>query len=269
MKKFLKFTALTLVVLVSFSVMCGCSLFANNSTNGSNKQVGEGFTQSTITLYDGDQSTQCVAQYGQTATITVPIKKGYYLEGYFDAQEGGTKYFDAKGDSLLKWEKTFPSVFYARWGDISTLEQKITVFGNEPKSGSYSGQRTAEVKLNDEFISALKSNFDGKLKIEYSIDLATAKGWDTAGYDTASPIGMYIKGYDNSGAERHTIFIHTPEIETYTTFKGSAEIDATDFVNGNMYIVVWNTKSHMGSYAYPVFYSRNLTLSISFVEENK
>ena len=259
-----KFTALILMVLVSFSVMCGCSLFANNSTNGSNKQVGEGFTQSTITLYNGDQSTQCVAQYGQTATITVPIKKGYYLEGYFDAQEGGTKYFDAKGDSLLKWEKTFPTVFYAHWGDIFTLQQDVIVFGNELKDGGNSGQRTAKIKLNDEFISALKSNFDGKLKIDYSIDLKTGTG-----YETASPIGMYIKGYDNSGAERYTIFTHTPSIGTFSTFTGSAEVDAADFLDGNVYIVVWNTRKYMGAWAYPVYYSRNLTLSISFVEENK
>ena len=255
MKKLIRSIVLTLTLCLLFSFMTGCSLFADKN------EVGEGFTQSTLTLYDGETSTQYVAKYGEKATITVSTKKGYYLEGYFDAQEGGTKYIDGEGKSLLDWDKSFPTTLYARWSDISTLIQEISVFGNEPKTGGSSGQRTATIELNDNIKTALKSNFDEKIKIEYTIDLKTGSGW------TASPIGMYVKGYESSGAERYTIFTHTPPVNEFETFTGSVEISATDFVDGNIYIVVWNTEAQNGSWAYPVYYSRNLTLKISIVSE--
>lgn len=255
MKKLIRSIVLTLTLCLLFSFITGCSLFADKN------EVGEGFTQSTLTLYDGDNSTQYVAKYGEKTTITVSTKKGYYLEGYFDAQEGGTKYIDGEGKSLLNWEKSFPTTLYARWSDISTLIQQISVFGNEPEDGGFGGQRTATVELSDELKSALKSNFDEKIKIEYTIDLKTGSGW------TASPIGMYVMGYDNYGAERYEVFTHTPTVGEFSTFTGSVEIAAADFVDGNIYIVVWNTKAQNGSWAYPVYYSRNLTLNISIVTE--
>ena len=255
MKKFIKSLCLTVAICILFSFMTGCSLFADKD------EVGEGFTQSTLTLYDGENSTQYVAKYGEQAQITVSTKKGYYLVGYFDAKEGGTKYIDSEGKSLLDWEKSFPTTLYARWNDISALVQEINVFCGDPEDGGSSGQRTAEIKLNDELKSALKSNFDEKLKIEYTIDLKTGSGW------TASPIGMYIKGYESSGAERYTIFTHTPPVNEFGTFTGYVEIAATDFVDGNIYVVVWNTEKQNGSWAYPVYYSRNLTLNISIVTD--
>ena len=255
MKRLIRSIVLTLTLCLLFSFLTGCSLFADKN------EVGEGYTQSTLTLYDGETSTQYVAKYGEKASITVSTKKGYYLEGYFDAQEGGTKYIDGEGKSLFDWEKSFPTTLYARWSDVSTLVQEVSVFDNEPKDGGSSGQRTATIELNDALKSALKSNANGKIKIEYSIDLKTGSGW------TPSPIGMYVKGYDNSGAERYEVFTHTPTVGEFSTFTGSVEIAVADFVDGNIYIVVWNTKAQNGAWAYPVYYSRNLTLKISFVTE--
>lgn len=229
-------------------------MFANKN------EVGEGFTQSTVTVYDGENSSQLVATYGEKPSLTVTGKKGYYLEGVFDAQEGGTKYFDSLGNSLLKWESSFPTTLYMRWGDIRTLQEEISVFGNEPQGGGSSGRRTAEVKLSDPFVSALKGNFDEKLKIEYSIDLKTGEGWE------ASPIRMEVKGYDNTGADKYAVFEVTPTVGTFSTFTGSAKISATDFADGNIYVCVLNTKGAIGALAYPVFYSRNLTLKISFAQ---
>lgn len=255
MKKFIRPLFLIVIICILFSFMTGCSLFAEKN------EVGEGFTQSTLTLYDGENSTQYVAKYGEHAQITVSTKKGYYLVGYYDAQEGGTKYIDGKGQSLLHWEKSFPTTLYARWSEVSTLMQEVMVFGNEPKDGGFSGERLATIKLSDELKVALKSNSDGKIKIEYTIDLKTGNGWK------ASPIGMYIKGYESSGSERYEIFTHTPLVGEFSTFTGSVEVPATDFVDGNIFLTVWNTQKQKGSWAYPVFYSRNLTLKISIVAE--
>ena len=159
MKKLIKSIVLTLTVCILFSFLTGCSLFADKN------EVGEGFTQSTVILYDGESSTQYVAKYGEIATVSVGSKKGYYFDGYFDAEEGGTKYIDGAGKSLIAWEKSFPTSLYARWIEVSSLVQEANVFDNEPTHGGASGQRTATVKLSSELKSAVKSNFDGKIKI--------------------------------------------------------------------------------------------------------
>lgn len=252
MKKIIRVSLAAVIMCLLFSLMTGCNLFVDN-------EVGEGFTQSTLTLYTGDNSTQYVAKYGEKATISIPSRKGYYFEGYFDSQEGGIKYINSEGSSLMNWEKSFPTALYAHWNDLSTLVQEVTVFDNEPKSGGASGQRTATVRLNNELKSAIKSNSDGKIKIEYSIDVKTGEGWD------AVPVAMYVKGYESSGAERYEIFKYRPIVGEFTTFEGSIEIAAADFVDGDLYFVLWNTEKQNGSWAYPVYYSRNLTLKISIV----
>ncbi|MBQ9084446.1 MAG: hypothetical protein IJY24_02200 [Clostridia bacterium] len=255
MKKHIRSVVLILTLCLFLSFMTGCSIFVKKD-NG-----GEGFTQSTLTLYDGENSTQYVAKYGEKTAISITAKNGYYLEGYFDAQEGGTKFIDGEGKSLLDWEKSFPTTLYARWRDISTLIQELSVFGDEPQDGGISGQRSATIELNDDLKSALKSNTNEKIKIEYTIDLKIGNGW------SASPIGMYIKGYESSDAERYTIFTHTPPVNEFETFTGAVEVNASDFADGNLYITVWNTRKQNGSWAYPVYYSRNLTLKISIVTE--
>ncbi len=255
MKKLIRVNIIAVTMCLLFSFMTGCNLFSGGN------ETGEGFTQSTITLYNEENLMQYIAKYGEKATISIPSKKGYYFEGYFDSREGGTKYIDSEGNSLLNWEKSFPTVLYAHWNDLSTLVQEVTVFDNEPESGGMSGQRSATVRLSSELKSAIKSNFDGKIKIEYSIDIKTGEGW------TASPIAMYVKGYESSGAERYEVFKYRPIVGEFTTFSGSVEIAAADFVDGNLYLVIWNTEKQNGSWAYPVYFSRNLTLKISIVTE--
>ncbi len=255
MRKTMRKISFTLILCLLFTCMTGCSLFVDKDT------AGEGITQVTITLNDGEKSTQHIAKYGEKVRIDVIGKDGYYLDGYFDAEEGGTKYFDGTGQSLQNWNKDFPTTFYARWIDIAELKCTFHIFGNEPEHGGSSGQRTANIELDEAFVSALQGNTDRKLKIVYSIDLKTG-----IGYEEASPIEMYIKGYDNSGAERYTVFTHTPLVGEFSTFTGSVEISANDFATGNMFITVRNTKAFAGSWAYPTFYSRNLTVTVSFAK---
>jgi hypothetical protein len=255
MKKTVKFITFALMACLMLSLMAGCSVFMDKN------EVGEGYTQSTLTFCDGDDSMQCVAMYGQEIEITPPTKNGFYLDGYYDSPDGGVKYFGGDGRSISKWEESFPTTLYARWNDISDLKLTIEVFGSDAEDGGVSGQRTSTVKLSDEFRNALKNNSDSRIKIEYSIDLKTGNGW------TPSPIGMYVKGSDNSGAERHEVFTHTPSVGTFSTFVGSVKLPVADFLNGNLYLVVWNTEKQNGSWAYPVYYSRNLVLTFSIVSE--
>ncbi len=251
MKKFFSLILALLMVVSLGANLTACAFLGSDFDTTPKTQ--------TIAVYQDETSESYSVTFGKMAEIEIPSKQDYYFIGAYDAMEGGMKYFDEEGKSLLAWEETFPTTFYVRWGDISELKCTLNVFDNEPKSGGSSGQRTAKAVLDTEFISALKGNFDKQLKIEYSIDLKTG-----AGYETASPIGLYLKGYDNSGADRHTIFTHTPIVGEFSTFTGMTEIDANDFVNGNIYVVLWNTKKYMGAWAYPVYYSRNFTMIISF-----
>lgn len=255
MKRVTKGLAAGLIVACTFLCATGCRFFGNDQADGENGST-------TITLYDDLEAEEYKAEYGRSVSVDAPVKKGYYLEGYFDALAGGTKYFDSAGESLVRWEENFPTKLYARWGELSSFREEVTVFGNEAKDGGSSGRRTATIKTSKEFLSAVKGNFDRKLKLEYSVDLKTGSG-----YEEASPIEFYVKGYDSAGAEKYTVFTHTPKIGEFSTFTGSAEFAANDFTDGIFYATLFNTKKYMGAWAYPVFYSRNLTLTISFVAE--
>ena len=238
-----------------------CLLILSVSACGGTEKAGEGITESTLTLYNGEESVQYVAQYGREASVSVPQKSGYYFLGYFDAENGGTKYIDGSGRSTKKWEKSDPTALYAQWDSVSNLSREISVFGNEPEQGNAGGQRTATVQLDEELRAAIQGNATYKLKIEYRVDLKTGDNWDP------SPIAMYIKGYDNAGAEKHDVFTLTPVAGEFSTFEGSAAIPAGDFVDGNLYVVLMNTKAQNGSLAWPTYYSRNLTLKLSLVAE--
>lgn len=44
-----------------------------------------------------------------------PSRSGYVFEGYFDAPEGGTQYYDSNMRSVRNWDKDDASVLYAQW----------------------------------------------------------------------------------------------------------------------------------------------------------
>lgn len=48
-------------------------------------------------------------------TITVPERTGYTFDGYFDAAEGGTQYYNADGTSTKDWDKSSDTTLYAHW----------------------------------------------------------------------------------------------------------------------------------------------------------
>ena len=78
--------------------------FSNQYTATFNKTGGTGGTN-TIT-----------ATYGsQMPTITIPHKSGYKFVGYFDARNGGTKYYNEDGTSARTWDKASNATLYAHW----------------------------------------------------------------------------------------------------------------------------------------------------------
>ena len=85
MKKSAKDIALILITALIFSFATGCSLLVD-------KGGADGVTKTTLTLCDGDKSTEQEAKFGEYVTVTPPVKDGFCLDGYYDSAEGGTKY---------------------------------------------------------------------------------------------------------------------------------------------------------------------------------
>ena len=48
-------------------------------------------------------------------SATMPTRNGYTFKGYYDAQSGGTQYYDKDGKSAKNWDKTAATTLYAQW----------------------------------------------------------------------------------------------------------------------------------------------------------
>lgn len=91
------------------------------STVTFNKQGGSGGT------------TSVIATFGSAMpSITVPSRKGYTFEGYYEEIGGaGTKYYSASGSSVRSWEYTTDQTLYANW----TANTYTITFDTEGGSG--------------------------------------------------------------------------------------------------------------------------------------
>lgn len=89
------------------------------------KQSGEGGTSSVTATYAAAMPT-----------ITPPTRIGYTFNGYFDATSGGTKYYDANGNSAKNWDKTSKTTLYAQW----TANKYTVKFNANNGTGTMSNQ---------------------------------------------------------------------------------------------------------------------------------
>ncbi len=66
-------------------------------------------------------SSSTTATYGSAmpSQLTAPSRSGYDFVGYFDSQEGGTKYYDASMQGSNNWDKDAPATLYAHWTEAS------------------------------------------------------------------------------------------------------------------------------------------------------
>ena len=71
----------------------------------------------------GDEITNQTATYGSAMpNISKPTKAGYVLVGIYDAEEGGTQYYDKDGASARTWDKEDASTtLYVRWAKENTV----------------------------------------------------------------------------------------------------------------------------------------------------
>lgn len=82
----------------------------------------------TIKIHDGDRSFEVQAEVDKDLNIIKTYadiysgKKDYYIEGVYDSQTDGEKYFDQEGDCRAIWSKNFPKEFYVRWESIDNYK---------------------------------------------------------------------------------------------------------------------------------------------------
>ena len=72
----------------------------------------------TITLnnQDGNGALSATATYGSTLpTVSMPTKIGHTFLGYYDAEVGGTQYYDATMSSTMTWTRVEDITLYAHW----------------------------------------------------------------------------------------------------------------------------------------------------------
>ena len=71
----------------------------------------------------------------------LPTRTAYRFDGYYDAAEGGTKYYNANGSSARSWNKTSNTTLYAHWTLLSftvSLDQQNGTGGLPSVTATYS-----------------------------------------------------------------------------------------------------------------------------------
>lgn len=121
MKKFTTSIMIIIITLCLCFTSTGCLDFFSSSGLGNNNSELEN-NKMVLQIHINEETISVNAYEDEQVTIEkLAIKQGYYLTGYFDAPNGGTKFFDSDGNSLSVWSKSNPTEFYAQWGDIDNF----------------------------------------------------------------------------------------------------------------------------------------------------
>ena len=120
--------------------------FDYNGGNGNNDDV--------ISTYDSDMPT----------ITDIPTRNGYIFTGYFDAINGGEKYYNADLTSAKAWDKVENTTLYAQWIGVN---YSVIFDGNG---------NTSETMENQSFVYGTPQNLNGNLFVRTGY---TFKGWNT------------------------------------------------------------------------------------------
>ena len=184
---------------------------ANTYTVSFNQQSGSG----------GSSSVQ--ATYGSAMpSATMPTRKGYTFNGYFDAASGGTQYYKADGTSARTWNKTANTTLYAQW----TVNKYTVTFDKQNGTG---GSNNVSATYGSAMPSATMPTragytFQGYYDAQtggnqyYKADGSSAKNWDKAANTTLyarwNPI-TYTITYDYAKGEGNNPATYNPDMETF------------------------------------------------------
>lgn len=151
----------------------------------------------------GGSDSISVTYGGTPSSITLPSRPGYTFDGYYTAQNGGDKYFNADG-SYAKgtWNETSGKTLYARWS-----ANKYTIILDD--AGGTGGSNSVTATYDE----LLPNNIS--LPKRTGTDINTTYGF--AGYNTKSD-GTGTTYYDESGTPVE-IWKETQVVTLYAQWK--------------------------------------------------
>lgn len=152
--------SVAILLIACFVSLVGCSsIFKKGETEVI--RIERPDTQTQVTVIDGDNTSTYTVDYGTIPNIKQNTKSGYYFDGAYDNKDGGTKYFDHNGCSVMTWKRGNPRVFYVRYAPISQLHYKSTTL-------NYSNvvDKRISLPMSDRFVNAIEGNKDKNVKIK-------------------------------------------------------------------------------------------------------
>lgn len=183
---------------------------ANTYTVTLNVNGGTGGSPASVTAtYDSDMPK----------LTSVPTRAHYTLAGYYDAQSGGNKYYNADGTSAKVWDKTSNTTLYAHWTpNIYTIT--LVSF---PESSSIVKVNTTDANPN-------------KLYVKYGVDVCSDERCRTSVSKITPPTNdaAAFTGFYTTEAGTGTALITADGSFNATTFKNAT-------TNSTLY-AGWTTK---------------------------
>lgn len=257
MKKIMKSVSVLLSIVIIIMSITSCSIFSNQSDNDSKMnektEMPPPQTQ-TITVYKGETPTNYTVTLGEVAKIDVFMEPGFYFVGAYDSEEGGTKYFDANGNSTLVWGSGNPSTYYARFDNISNVTYTQTLRDEDPYSW-HSGLKYFTFEFSESLKNAIKANLDEELLVSVSFSVTRERNWD---------IGNAYLTNLKTGGEKYVCFETVPlSSSSYKEFSKTFKVKAKLVREGCMYFAIEAPITIIESVDYSI---KNITLDIAFVE---
>ena len=152
-KKLANVLTLCLIVCVLAVSLTACGVFG-----GGSKKVN-------ITVYNDGTAKQFSVTVGETARIDPVMKVGYYPTGFYDSETGGTKYFDANGNSASVWQENYPTTFYAQY---KSIEGYPKIEWHEDENKSYDSDTVNfYYQLKGQDYYAIMGNLDRQVRLRY------------------------------------------------------------------------------------------------------
>ena len=184
--------------------------FDYNGGNGNNDDV--------ISTYDSAMPT----------INGIPTRNGYIFTGYFDAINGGKKYYNADLTSAKAWDKVENTTLYAQWIGVNYF---VIFDGNG---------NTSETMENQSFVYGTSQNLNKNLFVRTGY---TFKGWNTEADGRGT-------NYSNCASVNNLTTEHNGTVVLYAQWIANTyrvSLDGTTTTVGKTFTVSFNLNGALGT----------------------
>ncbi|MBQ4072020.1 MAG: hypothetical protein IJD51_06395 [Clostridia bacterium] len=245
-----KLCAVALTLLLTCCIMLSsCQFIGGDSTPPAPEKK-------TITIHDGTYSESLEVEIGKQAKITSLSKQGYFSNGYFDSENGGTRYFDASGTSLAVWSTSNPTDFYVQYSPISEFNNKAEFCTD--KASSFGYHICTKISFSPKFKNALSANLDKTVKIDFTFNAYDTDQEDWVVY--FKNVSQYGEGGYNTDQIVNKYHGHKIDVpSSYKTYSFTSYIPASEIYAGDCLGLFFSRGNTWGD-----GYIKNVVVNISF-----